>query len=86
MTDVVRLSDTVTKITLTPQARAYALYAYMDGQAQPCPPAASSVEVTPPDSKPFIVVKSSMAPCDRMPGLINVTPIAATAVEARKYF
>jgi len=66
-------------VTLAPQQQASVGYAYCDvcsAQTQlagPCPPAAF-VELTPPDEKDFVVVRSAMAPCDRS-GTVRVTAL-----------
>jgi len=65
-------------LALGPQQQASFGYSY--GESPPdtgrCPPAAGQVEVTPPDETDFLLIRSTMAPCDAE-GTVSVTPVRA---------
>lgn len=77
-TVVKRIAATATTVTLAPGQRSSARYSYPDFGASPCPPAASSLHITPPGDTGFVTAASKMKPCGDRNGTVGVKPVVAT--------
>jgi hypothetical protein len=74
-TTAVRAARRPVRLLLAPQQRAPVAYSYRENPAsgESCP-AATFLEVTPPDETDFLLVRSTMHPCDSM-GTVTISPV-----------